>query len=44
MAAAPRANTIEQKLGRTHVYSTKKTKFVVGLGQLVTLRNKVEHD
>ena len=44
MAAAPKANMIEQKLGRTHVYSTRKTKFVEGLERLVSLRNKVEHD
>lgn len=44
MAAAPNASMIERKFGRTHVYSTKKTKFVEGLERLVSTRNKVEHD
>jgi hypothetical protein len=44
MAAVPNARILERKFGRTHVYSNKKTKFVEVLDNLISLRNKVEHD
>lgn len=44
MAMSPAASTIERKFGRRHVYSPKKTRLVEVLDQLVSLRNKVEHD
>jgi hypothetical protein len=46
VAASAKSKVVEQKFGRSHIYLpvSKKTKFADRLGELVTLRNKVEHD
>jgi hypothetical protein len=45
IAGSDQASLIEQKFGRRHIYlPSDKRKFAARLAEVVTLRNKVEHD